>query len=303
MIDFHRLTPEYREQYTRLLLQSGERGCEYSFANLNLWGRQRIAFQGNHVLLFSQYGQRCIYLFPLGTGDLKPALDAVLDDARQRGLSCRIASMTQPECELLERLYPGRFRFHPDRDSFDYVYRIEDLATLRGKRYQSRRNFVNRFHAAHPDCQALPLNSATAPAAREMVERWFAERSREEPDMDFHLEQTALCRAFRHMEDYALEGLVLMEQGQVIAMTMGSFLSEDTFDIHFEKALDREDGSYAAIAQAFAHHLREKYPQLQYLNREDDMGIPGLRKAKLSLHPDHMVEKYWARLWEDEDEA
>ena len=85
-------------------------------------------------------------------------------------------------------------------------------------------------------------------------------------------------------------------------MAMGSRLSEDTFDIHFEKALDTVDGAYPAICQAFATRLREKYPQLRWLNREDDMGLPGLRKAKLSYNPDHMVEKYWARLWENDDE-
>ena len=82
-------------------------------------------------------------------------------------------------------------------------------------------------------------------------------------------------------------------------MAMGSFLNQTTFDIHFEKALERTDGTYAAINQGFAAWLREKYPALQYLNREDDMGIEGLRKAKLSYCPDHMVEKSWGLLRDD----
>ena len=76
----------------------------------------------------------------------------------------------------------------------------------------------------------------------------------------------------------------------------------DTFDIHFEKALDIADGAYAAINQGFAAYLRDKYPHLLWLNREDDMGLEGLRKAKLSYNPAFMVEKYWARLWEAEDD-
>jgi len=82
-------------------------------------------------------------------------------------------------------------------------------------------------------------------------------------------------------------------------MTMGSALNADTFDIHFEKALDIADGAYAAINQGFAAYLREKYPHLRWLNREDDLGLEGLRKAKLSYYPDHMVEKHWACLLED----
>ena len=99
-----------------------------------------------------------------------------------------------------------------------------------------------------------------------------------------------------------MEGLLLVENGQALAMAIGSRLNDTTFDIHFEKALGTVDGAYAAINQAFAAALWEKYPARQYLNREDDLGIEGLRKAKLSYHPDHMVEKYWARLWEDDDE-
>ena len=94
----------------------------------------------------------------------------------------------------------------------------------------------------------------------------------------------------------------MVENGTVLAMAIGSRLNEDTFDIHFEKALEDVDGAYAAINQAFARHLREKYPTLKFLDREDDMGLPGLRKAKLSYHPHHLVVKFWARLWEDVDE-
>ena len=86
-------------------------------------------------------------------------------------------------------------------------------------------------------------------------------------------------------------------------MTLGSRLSEHTFDIHFEKALERYDGAYSAINRAFAQHIREKCPEVTLLNREDDMGIEGLRKAKLSYNPDHMVEKSWALLREDRDDS
>jgi hypothetical protein len=73
-------------------------------------------------------------------------------------------------------------------------------------------------------------------------------------------------------------------------------------DVHFEKALEDVDGGYTAINQAFAQHLRDKHLTIRYLDREEDMGIEGLRKAKLSYCPDHLTEKYWARLWEESDE-
>lgn len=299
MIEFHRLNPADRQQYLSLL--SGERGCEYSFVNINVWGRQRVAFQDGFCVIFSQFDRYSVYPFPVGQGDLKPVLDAMIQDAQTRGIPFRLTGMSSLDCAEVERLYPGKFHFHTDRDNFDYVYAIDDLAELTGKRYQSKRNFANRFRIQHPNCEVLPLDEATVPAVLDMLDTWFAQRQEVDPLADFHLERTALNRAFARRQELALEGLVLMEDGHCLAMTMGSFLTGNTFDIHFEKALDGIDGAYAFINQSFARYLREKHPALQYLNREDDMGIPGLRKAKLSYHPHHLVEKHWARLWEEDD--
>lgn len=302
MIDFQKFDLARRDEYNRCLMAGGERGCEYSFANLNLWGRQQGAFLDGYLVLFSQFEKRSVYPFPVGKGDLKAVLDAVIHDARQRGILCRFSGLNANDCMLLEELYPGQFRFYPDRDSCDYVYKIEDLATLKGRKFQKKRNHLNKFHENHPDCRAAVLDSSSLEAVRDMVADWYALRLSEDPSGDFHLEQRAMRRAFNNMDALGLEGLVLTENGRVLAMTMGSRLSENTFDIHFEKAREDVDGAYAAMNQAFAAYLHEKYPDLQYLNREDDLGIPGLRKAKLSYNPDHLVVKFWARLWEDADE-
>lgn len=301
MIPFQKIDPRQREAYMPYLNAGCSRGCEYSFANLNMWGRQRAAILGDYLVLFSQFERKSVYPYPRGCGDIQPVLDAIIHDAGARGIPCRISSMSAGECDVLERLYPGKFYFHTDRDNYDYVYKVEDLALLKGKRYQSKRNFVNRFWANHPDCQVLPLEESTLPAARQLLDEWYL--SRVTAPGDFHLEQVAIQRGFDKMDALGLEGIVLMEDGKALAMAMGSFLCDTTFDIHFEKAADGVDGAYAAINQSFAKHLMDKYPQLCWLNREDDLGIEGLRKAKLSYHPDHLVEKYWARLWEDADES
>ncbi len=302
MIDFQTLTPADRSRFDPFLKECGERGCEYSFTNLCIWGRQKAAFLPGFIALFSQFERFSVYPFPLGSGEIKPVLDAIIHDAKMRGIPCRFSSMTAEDCAMLEQLYPGQFQFHTDRDSYDYVYAIEELATLKGKRLQSKRNYVNRFRAAHPGCQFLPLDETTEQPMQQMLDAWYNDRLQQDPYADYHLEQLAIRRALAHRKALGLEGMVLVEEGTVLAMTMGSRLSDTVFDIHFEKALDRTDGAYAAINRAFSKYLMEAYPQLQYLNREDDMGIPGLRKAKLSYHPHHLVEKYWARLWEGDDE-
>ena len=302
MIPFERVNLHEKEKYDAYLMHCAGRGCEYSFVNLFLWGRQKAAFLLDHLVLFSQFDRRTVYPFPIGAGNKREVLDAIMEDAHIRGIPCYFSSMTKEDCALLEELYPGRFRFHADRDSFDYLYAIDDLADLKGRKFQKKRNFVNRFQEEHPNAQILPLDEKTRAAAFCMLQKWYATRLEMDPLRDFHLERLAMDRAFAFQSQLGLEGIVLVDSGEVLAFTMGSFLSDDTFDVHFEKAREDVQGAYNAINRAFARHLREKYPRLKWLNREDDMGLEGLRKAKLSYNPDHLQEKYWARLWEEEDE-
>ena len=299
MLQFTPLKPEDKSRLDAFLHACGERGCEYSFVNLYLWGRQKAAILGDQLVFFSQYNRKSVYLFPVGSGDKKPALDAIIEDAKARGIPCRLVGLTQDDCALLERLYPGRLRYHFDRDSFDYVYDINDLADLKGKKFQKKRNHLNRFREQNPDYRLEPLCDENVQAAKELADRWYDLRLQENPHGDYHMERAALKKALEQYRELGMEGLLLYTDAGITAMTMGSRLNADTFDIHFEKALDIADGAYAAINNGFARHLREKYPDLQFLNREDDLGLEGLRKAKLSYNPHHMVEKSWACLLED----
>lgn len=302
MIDFKSLELSQMPQYNALLQSANHRGCEYSFVNLYLWGRQKAAFLDGHLVLFSQFQQKSVYPFPVGQGAFQPVLDTIIQDAHDRGISCRFVALTGDDCARLEQAMPGRFRFHFDRDSFDYVYAVDDLADLKGRKYQKKRNHLNRFRADHPNSRLVPITAENTAAVSDFVAQWYHQRQQENPHADYHMEQVALKKALAQREALGMEGLVLEENGKLLAMTMGSRLNADTFDIHFEKALDIYDGTYAAINQGFASYLREKHPTLRWLNREDDMGLEGLRKAKLSYCPDHMVEKSWACLLEDDDE-
>lgn len=302
MIPFRKFDLSEKGQIDAYLISSPKQACEYSFANLFLWGRKKVAEQDGFLLLQSQFDRKCVYLFPVGEGNLKAALDTIIHDAAMRGIPCCLAALTEQECQLVEQLYPGKFRLCCDRDSYDYVYAIDDLADLRGRKYQKKRNHLNRFEQEHPDARILPLDESNRVAAYMLAEQWYQNRRAADPNHDFYLEHQALNRAFAFYQQLGMEGVVLMEHGQILAFAMGSRLNRDTFDIHFEKALDVMDGTYAAINRGFACYLREKHPEVKWLNREDDLGLEGLRKAKLSYYPDHMVEKCWAELREDEND-
>ena len=299
MITFHHLDPVNKAQYDRYLHHCGERGCEYNFANLYLWGRQQAAFHQGNLVFFSQFDRRSVYPFPLVAGDLKASLDAIIHDAKTRGIPCRLTSLSHEDCDVLESLYPGQFRIHEDRDSFDYIYAIDDLADLKGKKYQRKRNHINRFRQNYPDYTVEPLTDENTIDAVLLLQKWYADRELADPYSDFHMEKAAIFKALRDRKKLDIDGLLLKHNGRTLAMTMGSPLNETTFDVQFEKALDEADGAYPTINQEFAQYLRAKYPALQWLDREDDMGLEGLRKAKLSYYPHHMIEKHWACLLED----
>lgn len=300
MIDFQKITPALYPQLRPLLCKEGH--CEYSFVNLCIWGKQRTAFVHGHYAFFSQFNRHLVYLFPTGDDEVKPVVEAILEDAQQRGIRCYLTGLSRNKCDLLENLFPGKFRFHTDRDDYDYLYNIDDLADLKGRKYQKKRNHLHKFRACCPHACVEPLSAKNAEQVCRMAESWYESHQQANPWSDIHLEQAAFTRAMNHFDELPLEGLVLKNCGEVIAFTMASPLSEDTYDIHFEKALDTVDGAYTAINQAFAAWLRDKHPNLRYLNREDDVGLEGLRKAKLSYYPVRLVEKFWATPKEENDE-
>jgi len=299
VIDFQTITPAMYTLYAPYLTQAAMRGCEYSFVNLCLWGQQKAAIVENQLVVFAQYGRSSVYLFPVGEEDKKAALDAVLKDAEERGINCRISGMTETEKQQLEQLYPGKFCFHCDRDRFDYVYAAQDLAQLRGRKFQKKRNHLNRFFENNPTAVFVPITEENLPQAEQLVRQWFDQRLAEDPYADLRMEQVALFKALRRWQELPLEGLLLRIEDRPVAMCAGSRVSQEMFDIHFEKALDQVDGAYAAINNAFAKYLSEKYPDVKYLNREDDLGLPGLRKAKLSYCPELLIEKHWAHVREN----
>ena len=299
MIQFQRPDLSRRSEYEHIFHSDARRGCEYSLANRYMWGKQEIAVKDGCLMGFSQYHGKSVYPFPAGTGDVRSALDDLMEDARERGIPCRLTSLVREDVDMLESWYPGKFTFHSERDNFDYVYDIQKLAELKGRKYQQKRNHVHRFWNAVPEAEVVPVEETTMPAVRAMVQQWYTDREKAAPDMDFRMEKEAIGRAMDHFAELGLVGILLMDGDTPVAVTMGSFLSPTVFDVHFEKAREDIPGAYAAINQEFSRYLHEKYPGLLFLNREDDLGIEGLRKAKLSYSPEYMVEKYRAYPKED----
>ena len=298
-MDFSHITLDDKALYEDYLSRDDGRGCEFSFANLYLWGRQYIAKSHGHIAIFSQFDRRSVYPYPLGEGDKRAVLDSIIADATSRGIPCRITGLCENAKATVESLYPDKFRFHTDEGSYDYVYDINDLADLGGRKYHSKRNHMARFAEANPDYTVEEINDENIEDANAFLDFWYESRLAENPDADYHMERAAIKRALRDFAPLELVGLLLRTREGVVAMTIASRMSSDTFDVHFEKARADIQGAYVAINCSLARYIRDKYPDIKYLDREEDMGLEGLRRAKRSYHPHHMVKKYWACLLED----
>ncbi len=311
MIDWKRITWEDRAIFEQYLNDGQARGCERGFTNMCLWGKQWYAQVAGCLVFYAEWMGQSAYPYPVGPGNKRAAIEAIWADAKERGVPFRPAGLNRAECQELESLYPGVFETRAYRGSFDYVYEIDALADLKGKKYHGKRNHAKRFWDAHPDAYAAPMTAADLAAVQRFVGKWYAARFAEDPDGDFEMELEAFGRAMAGFGASPLIGMVLWEPGadaepdadvgaeperEILAITLGSPLTPDTFDVHFEKARGDVEGAYAAINQAFARYVREQFPTVCFLDREEDMGLAGLRKSKESYRPHHLQEKWRAYL-------
>ena len=300
MIDFRTPQPSDKAWVDALLAQADYRGCDYNFTNLFVWSRaygQEIARVNGFLVTHLCGRMGCSYMYPAGSGDLAAAIDILAREADERRQPLRLVCLTTRQMEELDRLMPGRFAYEADRDGFDYLYDIDRLADLTGKKLHAKRNHINRFMDNNPSWVYEEITPQTLPECLEMDKEWYRRsmvREGAAEERDLGDEGIALRTAMDHYHALGLEGGLIRVYGEVVAFTMGDRLNSDTYDVHFEKAYGELQGAYAMINREFARWVRAKHPNVRYLNREDDMGVEGLRKAKESYYPDRMVEKYAA---------
>jgi hypothetical protein len=296
MIDFRPIQISDKEWMDEIFFNSGFKGAEYNFTNCYNWGRIfgiRVARYENFIFIKLKGRRSGGYLFPPGSGDLEKALNLLKSDASECGNKFVLLGLTRQTMAKLEEILPGRFIFEEDRPVFDYLYNIDKLAELKGKKLHAKRNHINRFIEENPDWSFEPITVENLAECIEMHHKWREQYLNKEGDITID-EGTAIKSAFDNFWDLKLEGGLLRTNGRVVAFTIGDRINQETYDVHFEEAFHDIRGAYTMINREFSRYVRSKYPDIKYMNREDDLGLVGLRKAKSSYYPDLMVEKYVA---------
>ena len=197
--------------------------------------------------------------------------------------------LTNEEKEKIEVTFPDEYVFYPSRNSFDYIYRVSDLAGLSGKKYHSKRNHISFFKKTY-NWSYEEMNSENLHECMAMNEKWFSLNVDKDPD-GIDAERAVLNLCFDNFSKFAFVGGLLRVDGEVVAFTFGEKLNDNTFVTHFEKAFADIRGAYPMINNQFALNTLKEY---EFVNREDDIGSEGLRKAKLSYYPEILLEKFTA---------
>ena len=297
MIAFKDITIQDKDTITAYTMNSCRRNCDLSFSNLCSWRflyHTKFAIVDNFLVFKFWAGDELAYMMPVGEGNLEKVLNELVEDARQEGEPFCMLGVCSCMREDLEAIMPGQFGFTVDRDYADYIYLRSDLATLKGKKFQSKRNHINKFRNTYPDYEYTPITKDRIQECLELEAKWCKANDCDQQEGTGN-ERRALLYALNHFEELGLTGGILHVNGQIVAFTFGMPINKETFGVHVEKADTNIDGAYAMINYEFANHIPEQYI---YINREEDLGIEGLRKAKLSYHPETILEKDMACLKE-----
>lgn len=226
------------------------------------------------------------FTFPIGVGDVDKALAALKDYADEHGFPLCFGGLTRPQAEYINSLFGG-LALSENRDFAEYIYETEKLATLAGRKLHSKRNHLNRFEASYK-FSFEPIDESNKADALAVARQWCKASNGDE---SIDEESCAIKKALENFELLNFSGAVLRIDGKPVAMTMGEPISRRAFVTHFEKAVDGYDGLYVAVNCYFARTLT----QFELINREEDMGIEGLRRAKLSYKPSILLEQLEAR--------
>lgn len=292
MLEFRHLTLDDKAKSAKALAESDFMGCEYSFANNLAWCRladSKICFYKDFYIVCSFGNDDGIptFILPSGKGDYKAVITEMKRFSNSIGHPLRLCGVTEKSLEMLNEFYPDRFTIELDRDGSDYIYLRLDLAEMKGKKFHQKRNHLAKFNRIESEFSLI-----TERDFDDCISFIVSDYNNKYDDNTTHsaiAEQYAVNTYFNNFTELGLQGGIIRIDKKIAAVTIGERLNSDTFCVHIEKADRSYDGIYTGICNSFVKACTENYT---YINREEDLGIEGLRKSKLSYNPVFLLNKY-----------
>lgn len=294
MMEFRPITIEDKSIIKPILFNSLSQICTHNFVNLIIWGEHFLPHYiiENQLLLIRGGIDEIYYNFPIGNGDKKKLISKLIESTQQEKKQLIFVNLNDSMKKELEEMFPNQFEISYERNSSEYLYLKENLISLSGKKLQPKRNHIHQFEKTY-NYTFHPMTKNDIKECLSMHELWSKENDCGEENCSLQQESCAVKKALINFEQLDMIGGVLRVEGNVIAFTLGSFINNSTFDVNIEKALANYKGAYTIINKLFLSVLPN---EIVYINREEDMGEAGLRKAKLSYQPYKMLHRYNAIL-------
>lgn len=291
--DFHKPTLDDKNSFNKIIINNKNINSESAFGTSYLWSDAydiNICIHNNIIFKIINNGKIC-YEFPKGIDSSEKliyAMEFLKNDFIERKLNQFIfTELLSSEVKILEEFFPNKFSFKSNRDDFEYIYNISDLAELKGKKYHGKRNHISRFNKLY-NWKYEPICNENKFSCLDFSEEWFMSNT-DKQDINSLKEYFAIKKAIENYEPLDLIGGLIKVNDKIVAFTIGEKINDTTLLIHFEKAFSEFEGSYSVINNEFCKHQVNNF---KLINREEDMGIPGLRKSKLSYKPKFLIEKY-----------
>ena len=295
MLIFKPVTIKNKEDITAYTRSGNYMNCDFAFSNMCSW---RFLYDSEFAIdedfLFIRFFIKHyrVYMCPIGTGDLKQAFEKIKKDAAENDYQLRIFGVTSSGKNTIEQLFPGKFTITANRNYFDYIYLRDNLCSLKGKKYQPKRNHINKFKKNYA-YRYQPITPDMIQECLKLEQKWIQSNHTEKDAESLKFENRSMVFALNNFEALDLTGGAIFVENEMVAFTYGSPINHYTFGIHVEKADIQFEGIFSVINQEFASHLPEQY---LYINREEDLGLPGLRQSKLSYQPVIILEKNMAHI-------
>lgn len=286
MLEFKPFEPKDFEIYKQFL-KEGEYSCENTFVNLLVWQKSynnMFALCDGQFIVKSGGIEGENFALPFGD-DFEKGMNLIFEYC---GKMPDFWVQEGPRFAKFKALYGNKYSFQENRDAFDYIYLQEDLANLSGKKYHSKRNHISAFSKKY-DWRYENLNDNNVTDFISCAEEWFKTR---ETDRLLKAEESGVKTVLQNYKKLGVLGGIIYVEEKPVAFTFGSAINREVFDVHTEKALPQFAEGYTVINREFAKNELSGY---KYINREDDLGLEGLRKAKLSYKPQILLKKYYCK--------
>ena len=290
---FKELNLEEKPLFDHLFTLSPPQISEFNFTNLFIW---RLCYQikisrlQNFLCLLANQEENFFFFPPLGEGDMVQCYQRLLQYLVGKTMHPKIVRVPEAVVGQVD-WKASEMKMELDRSQCDYVYLAQDLIELKGRKYHRKRNHIKQFKEKYA-YQYISLTPEWIPQCLQLQTEWCDLRHCEASPGLLN-ESSAIKEAFAHFEELKVKGGAILINGKVEAVTLGDPLNLETAVIHIEKANPAYEGLYPTINQAFLEHQWSGFP---YVNREQDLGEEGLRKAKESYFPHHLVNKYTVTL-------